>query len=108
AAGRADPEEGQVVRELLTLATNKAEPFVVRISALDTLKRLGAKADIAVDYLKILLAEPAVKPPCPGLKAEEKDFFVLHVVQALEGIGYGARPAIPNLVRAKGSNSFVD
>ena len=60
-----------------------------------------AKAKGAVGCLGGLLRDPPVED-------YDKDFFVLHVAQALEGIGFDARPAIPALLKKKGTDPTLD
>lgn len=102
AAGRGADSDEKLVQELRDIAKDTKANAEVRITALDTLAKLGPKAAAAVPDLIKLLGDT-------GFKSEDDArYCVAHTAQALGAIGPGAKDAVPALVKAKTGYSGPD
>lgn len=82
--------------EVKRFATDRGQPYLVRVSAMDTLGRIGGDDPTTVPTFLRIIAEPEV--------ADEDRQLRMHAVEALWYLGPSAAPALPVLIRVAGDD----
>jgi hypothetical protein len=99
----APPDEGSIDSQLRNIAKTGTSA-VARAAAIDMLGARGAQDTGLAITIKCYLVE-LLKDPGQG---PERNYILLHVVQALGQLGPVAKEALPRLAEKKGLDSTLD